>query len=225
MKRLRRWAYIAVTTVSLPIAVAAVTIRFVQPTSDWYSTGLIITYFAGDLRNKTIDIWCGDGELAVFVTAWSGLRSYDAQQIWRRMNIEMEGYHTWHGVSAWGHRIGRIVDMNPSKSFWSRLGFRYNDIYMMPAGWNQEIPTDQWVFGLTKHTQSRGCDVMVPLWVIAAVASILPLKSSLSIWQSLKSRRRRRNNLCVKCGYDLRATPERCPECGTIPPKKAMISN
>jgi hypothetical protein len=44
-----------------------------------------------------------------------------------------------------------------------------------------------------------------------AAAALTLLGHSLVLW-----RRRLRNGLCACCGYDLRMTPQCCPECGTI---------
>jgi len=34
------------------------------------------------------------------------------------------------------------------------------------------------------------------------------------VWRRLNERNRLLGGLCPRCGYDVRATPERCPECG-----------
>jgi hypothetical protein len=54
--------------------------------------------------------------------------------------------------------------------------------------------------------------VGVPFWLPLMFAVVPPL------WwliQRLRNLRRHRDGLCRECGYDLRASRERCPECGT----------
>jgi hypothetical protein len=53
--------------------------------------------------------------------------------------------------------------------------------------------------------------VTAPLWVGVAVFGILPLLLALRLD---RRRRRAEAGLCACCGYDLRASPGRCPECG-----------
>jgi hypothetical protein len=58
-----------------------------------------------------------------------------------------------------------------------------------------------------------------PDWSLAFAAGLMPLG-----WL-VTYRRRFRKGHCPSCGYDLRATPERCPECGTVPTAKKEIPN
>ena len=57
----------------------------------------------------------------------------------------------------------------------------------------------------------RWRELFVPVWSICALFSLLPAGS---VFFALRRRRAGATGLCVQCGYDLRATPERCPECG-----------
>ena len=57
-----------------------------------------------------------------------------------------------------------------------------------------------------------GFGVTLPDWFVVAMAAALPGVRGLR--RTLR-RREPAPGTCAKCGYDLRATPERCPECGT----------
>jgi hypothetical protein len=57
---------------------------------------------------------------------------------------------------------------------------------------------------------------VVPLWAPMIVFGIVP---ALWIPRYLRLRRRAerlRKNLCLNCGYDLRSSLDRCPECGRV---------
>lgn len=99
------------------------------------------------------------------------------------------------------------IDPDLSGRLHGRLGFEYAD----------SSGQRDWI-GLVRIRA-----VVVPLWFVVLATSILPARW----WFVARGRKRRqsreRHGRCTRCGYDLRATPDRCPECGTPVAKKSEV--
>jgi hypothetical protein len=98
-------------------------------------------------------------------------------------------------------------------AFVSPSRFGYGSASMQP-GIVLTDPAGRTIRALTKITV-----IAIPWWPLVLMFSILP-----ALW--LRQRRKRlalmRRGYCATCGYDLRATPDRCPECGTVPDRSPV---
>jgi hypothetical protein len=81
------------------------------------------------------------------------------------------------------------------------LRFRYFD---SPRRYSTTGNSQSWTFGFRYLT--------VPGWFPALLLGVPP---AVYLLRRRAARRRARAGQCRACGYDLRATPDQCPECGT----------
>lgn len=72
--------------------------------------------------------------------------------------------------------------------------------------------TTFWTPSYSKATYPGSWSVFIPLWMPTVFFALI---LGLFFLPFRKRRERRRLGLCLNCGYDLRGTWGRCPECGT----------
>jgi hypothetical protein len=107
----------------------------------------------------------------------------------------------WYPGSAPAGGFGSLANWSQPPGWYQRLGFamEWNRADNFPSSPNIVLPARRYLLS-------------IPLWLPAALFA-LPLVAS---WRRRRrARLDREGNRCAICGYDLRATPERCPECGT----------
>ena len=111
---------------------------------------------------------------------------------------------------GWKWLVGQPADgleFFEPESFWTRLGFGFH------AMRKADIAPSPMSGIVASYDRTR---VQIPIWLAVALAGIPSWGLVRAIKHRLRKHRRLAANLCLDCGYDMRATPERCPECGKV---------
>lgn len=114
-------------------------------------------------------------------------------------------------VERWEKKVRLKTLQNAVKRRLDELGrgFRFEVEAGMPYEIRGGLNGEQ---ALISSRKLRFWGLAAPAWFTAMLTAMLPARW---VWQRKRAAGRARAGFCLKCGYDLHATPERCPECGT----------
>jgi hypothetical protein len=156
-------------------------------------------------------------KLFILVSVVSGVMCVVTVVLWARSFVtdEMWGYKTpgpkkfaAYMISySRGLSIGATWTKDASIEIAVPPGLSWQRLSESTAGWSYQFHHDDTPSGVSWH-------LALPHCVFVAGFGLLP---SARVVLALRRRRQQRAGLCRVCGYDLRATPERCPECGAEP--------
>jgi hypothetical protein len=164
---------------------------------------------------------------------WLPDKSCASNQAWLKSDFRLELGTTWghvepyNGRLVWGYYVS--ADQSGGHPRFTQEHRLYNPMELWMSG--NKVPWE-WVpmrfVHVTRHAQRDGDDstviaISLAHWFAIMLPLILPAWSGWRrIIQPMRRRRASARGLCPKCGYDLRASPDRCPECGAVVMAKAL---
>ena len=158
---------------------------------------------------------------------------------WRHWEMTDAGVALRPGVLL----IGRVSEWAGSAAesppAWRRSRPRYNGSGTMAAaqlapsrlgfGWARDVSSPS---ANPRRPGRRATLLCVPWWSLLLAASTPALHRLLpGLYRQVRltvrfarARHAARLGMCAKCGYDLRATSDRCPECGSTPARAGVTA-
>lgn len=216
MKRLRQRLFAAIAFISLLVLAAAIGIGVLSLSARdrWtYQTVRSINGGQGNTRDKWLVEFAGGGVLLNHVYQTINLS-------FARAHLPNDGqiYHESYPAQAMEVQSFPISGSPYLAIFTQR--FAKSSVHGLGRA---DLGLFYWNATAIGFSQN-GFVVALPLWLIGGASAII-----LVLWKTRHIIYRRwhpePSGLCLNCGYDLRATPDRCPECGKIRLKGEMISN
>ena len=106
-------------------------------------------------------------------------------------------------ISINGGAVGYVLLPSGGSSGWRSSGFEGFETLWLPGYEYEKSISLLWAW-------------WIPLWIPTLLFAALFLCCRPYRFSRFNRRRKRRKlGLCLRCGYDLRGSKERCPECGT----------
>jgi len=139
----------------------------------------------------------------------------------RLESMDREFYFTievWHYPARPMNSPG-MQNASAPQSFWRFFSMSHS----YAPGWRRNRGALDFSFSYRGNPVSSW-EVRFPQWLPIVLTGLPPMVWIFYNRRYLRRRWRAMRGQCAECGYDLRATPERCPECGTVAGKEAVSS-
>jgi len=194
MPRIGRWALNIVSALSILLCVAVIVF--------WIRGQYKADWFQWSKTDPQANIWRGhdlsNGRSGVYLS-------------WQWFSFDRPGHAEEYAKlvqrpGGFGHMTSDPQSMPYKGTFWNRLGFGSHGAGVISdhSGTMQDPSYYRYTFD--------GCHI--PYWFLLLLFGVASLPVLLHIRNHRRRARRIRLGQCIACGYDLRATTQRCPECG-----------
>jgi hypothetical protein len=161
----------------------------------WLVLLCVPALWAASYVHQDVILWLRAGHVSFAVASSKG----------QLMVVSIPGFLTADQEPSWHHFSFDAIEAG--SSFSTFVGRVLSEVDAYVASWSR------YTVDVGAKQPSTVALATVQYWLLSLPGmggAILAIRSG------LRRQYRRRHNLCLTCGYDLRASGDRCPECGEV---------